>query len=113
MVVWKMPTFFNVWRRTVVHSYSKKMLESLKSEVVDKTYTMVFKHIKNKSAAKIFIRTTRQKKTRERDFLNWMQSTETQDVGTPGNSRIRRISLRHHLTRYLAAPACSLSFITP
>ena len=23
-----MPTFFNVWRRTVVHSYSKKMLES-------------------------------------------------------------------------------------
>jgi hypothetical protein len=21
-------TFFNVWRRTVVHSYSKKMLES-------------------------------------------------------------------------------------
>jgi hypothetical protein len=28
MVAWKMPTFFNVWRRTVVNSYSKKMLES-------------------------------------------------------------------------------------
>jgi hypothetical protein len=28
MVAWKMPTFFNVWRLTVVHSYSKKMLES-------------------------------------------------------------------------------------
>jgi hypothetical protein len=32
MVAWKMPTFFNVWRftvaGTVVHSYSKKMLES-------------------------------------------------------------------------------------
>jgi hypothetical protein len=28
MVAWKMPTFFNAWRRTVVHSYSKKMLES-------------------------------------------------------------------------------------
>jgi hypothetical protein len=27
-VAWKKPTFFNVWRRTVVHSYSKKMLES-------------------------------------------------------------------------------------
>jgi hypothetical protein len=27
MVAWKMPTFFNVWRLTVVHSYSKKMLE--------------------------------------------------------------------------------------
>jgi hypothetical protein len=25
MVAWKMPTFFNVWRRTVVHSYSKKI----------------------------------------------------------------------------------------
>ena len=24
MVAWKMPTFFNVWRLTVVHSYSKK-----------------------------------------------------------------------------------------
>ncbi len=29
MVAWKMPTFFNVWRLTVVHSYSKKMLESV------------------------------------------------------------------------------------
>jgi hypothetical protein len=28
MVAWKMPTFFNVRRLTVVHSYSKKMLES-------------------------------------------------------------------------------------
>ena len=28
MVAWKMPTFFNVWRLTVVYSYSKKMLES-------------------------------------------------------------------------------------
>jgi hypothetical protein len=27
-VAWKMPTFFNVWRLTVVHSYTKKMLES-------------------------------------------------------------------------------------
>jgi hypothetical protein len=28
MVAWKMPTFFNVWRLTVVYSYSKKKLES-------------------------------------------------------------------------------------
>jgi len=28
MVAWKMSTFSNVWHRTVVHSYSKKMLES-------------------------------------------------------------------------------------
>ena len=28
MVVWKTLTLFNVWRRTMVHSYSKKMLES-------------------------------------------------------------------------------------
>jgi hypothetical protein len=28
MVAWKMPTFFNVWRLTVVHSY-KKMLEKV------------------------------------------------------------------------------------
>jgi hypothetical protein len=38
MVVWKMPTLFSVWRRTVVHSYSKKMLESGD------------KHTKNRSA---------------------------------------------------------------
>jgi hypothetical protein len=23
MVAWKMPTFFSVWRRTMVHSYSQ------------------------------------------------------------------------------------------
>jgi hypothetical protein len=36
MVAWKMPTFFNVWRRTVVHSYSKKMLESGDKHILKK-----------------------------------------------------------------------------
>ena len=37
MVAWKMPTFFNVWRLTVVHSYSKKMLESGDNQIKKKT----------------------------------------------------------------------------
>jgi hypothetical protein len=36
MVAWKMPTFFNVWRLTVVHSYSKKMLESGDNQIKKK-----------------------------------------------------------------------------
>jgi hypothetical protein len=36
MVVWKMPTFFNVLRLTVVHSYSKKMLESGDNQIKKK-----------------------------------------------------------------------------
>jgi hypothetical protein len=34
-----MPTFFNVWRLTVVHSYSKKMLESGDNQIKKKTWT--------------------------------------------------------------------------
>jgi hypothetical protein len=36
MVAWKMPTFFSVWRLTVVHSYSKKMLESGDNQIKKK-----------------------------------------------------------------------------
>ena len=36
MVAWEMPTFFNVWRLTVVHSYSKKMLESGDNQIKKK-----------------------------------------------------------------------------
>jgi hypothetical protein len=37
VVAWKMPTFFNVWRLTVVHSYSKKMLESGDNQIKKKS----------------------------------------------------------------------------
>jgi hypothetical protein len=37
MVAWKMPTFFNVWRLIVVHSYSKKMLESGDNQIKKNT----------------------------------------------------------------------------
>ena len=47
---WKMPTFLNVWRRTVVHSYSKKQHVIPKLE---QPYTRPKKYQKIKSLKNI------------------------------------------------------------
>jgi len=39
MVAWKMQTLFSVLRLTMVHSYSKKMLESGDNQIKKKTFS--------------------------------------------------------------------------
>jgi hypothetical protein len=84
MVAWKMPTFFNVWRLTAVHSYSTKMLESGTTKSKKNRSLCVQLRLRVKTVASQFFQSTSLAKQMESLWLGHVAGDAVTEIN--GNS---------------------------